>query len=200
MDILTLTHQGILFAHVIAFAIAFSAVVREDIALFSARSIDLERLAGTARTLTAALLALWATGLALLVFEVGLDPRVWASSPKPAAKLLVVAALSANGVALHALAFPMLRADGRPSSGRVVIPVILGAVSTASWLCASFIGVSRLVAPAMRFADFMLIYGVLLAGAVGSALVFVRPRVAHLLHAARQSRSSPAVRAGSLQA
>jgi hypothetical protein len=178
MDIPTLIHQAVLFTHLVAFAIAFSAVLREDIALLKARSIDLEALADTARTLTSALVALWLTGLALTAFDLGFDPRMLIVSPKPAAKLVVVTALTANGLALHALAFPMLRNPRAGNRGAVTVPVVLGAISSASWLCASFIGVSRLIAPAMHFEDFMAIYGVLLAGAISVALVFARARVA----------------------
>ena len=57
MNTLTLIHQGVLFLHLAAFAIAFSAVLREDVALFKAQRIDLVRLTETARTLTGALIA-----------------------------------------------------------------------------------------------------------------------------------------------
>lgn len=198
MDILTWIHQGTLYMHLAAFAIAFSAVLREDVWLLKSRRIDLERLADTARLLTAALVALWLTGLGLMAFDIGLDPQALLSSGKPAAKLVVVAALTVNGIALHALAFPILR--GAPAAQRAgstvparragatvplqrgaTLPVILGAISTASWLHASFIGVSRLVASSMTFGDYMALYGMLVAGAIGCALVFVRPRVERLL-------------------
>lgn len=177
MDIITLMRQGVLFAHLVAFAIALSAVLREDAALIKARRIDLPRLAATARTLTTALAALWATGLALVAFDVGLDAQALAASPKLAAKLCVVSALTANGLALHYLAFPMLRRSPPGQRFGLTVPVVLGAVSTASWLYASFIGASRLVAPSMSFTDFMAIYGALLAGAIAVALLFVRVRL-----------------------
>ena len=183
-------HQGVLFLHLAAFAIAFSAVLREDLFLLRARAIDPYRLALTARTLTAALTVLWLTGLGLMAFDIGLDPHALLASPKASAKVVVVAALTANGIALHALAFPILR-GGAGAPDRAVdradatVPVILGAVSTASWLQASFIGVSRLVAPAMSFSDYMALYGLLVTGTVAGALVFVRPRVERLLTAAR---------------
>ena len=75
----------------------------------------------------------------------------------------------------------MLRGTRGATRSAATVPVVLGAISSASWLCASFIGVSRLIAPSMRLPDFMALYGVLLAGAIGVALVFVRPRVARLL-------------------
>lgn len=175
MEPLALIRQAALFAHAIAFAIALSAVLREDLALIVRRRIDMPRLAATARTLTIALAALWLTGVALLLLDVGLDARAVAASPKLAAKLVVVAALTANGVALHSLAFPMLAAR---DASRLMLPIVLGAISTASWLYASFIGLSRVVAPALRFGDFIAMYGALLVAAVAVALLFVRPRVA----------------------
>lgn len=181
MDTLTLIHQGVLFVHLIAFAIAFAAVLREDLALFNARRIDLDGLSATARTLTAALIVLWLSGLVLMAFDMGFDPRGLSLSPKAAAKIVVVTALTANGLALHALAFPMLLRSRVSNPGSATLPVVFGAISTASWLCASFIGASRLIAPWTSFKDFMWIYGVLLTGAIACALVFVRPRVARLL-------------------
>ncbi len=173
MDALSLIRQGVLFTHLVAFAIALSAVLHEDVALIKARRIDLQRLATAARTVTYALSVLWVTGLALLAFDVGLDPRALVASPKLAAKLVVVSALTANGLALHALAFPLLRRPGTLDRSRLIVPVALGAISTTSWLYASFIGVSRVIAPALSFTDFMALYGVLLAGAAAVAFLFV---------------------------
>ena len=182
MEPFTLIHQGVLFLHLTAFALAFSAVVREDIALLRAKRIDFGRLAVTARWLSAALVALWVTGLGLLAFDVGLDASRLLASPKPLAKVLVVSALSANGLALHVIAFPALREAGTAGrAGRTALAVMLGAISTASWLCASFIGVSRLIAESMRLRDFIALYSALLIGAITTALVFVRPRLARAL-------------------
>ena len=68
------------------------------------------------------------------------------------------------------------------------MPVVLGAISTVSWLYASFIGVSRSIAPLMSFEDFVSIYGVLLTVAIVVALVVVRPRVERLLTAKQGER------------
>jgi hypothetical protein len=181
MDAFTLLRQAVLFAHTVAFAVALSAVLREDFAFLRARCIDPRRLADTARTLVYALGVLWVTGLALMGFDVGVDGRALVASPKLAAKLTVVMALTANGFALHALAFPILRGQRMPDRFGLCIPVVLGAISTASWLYASFIGVSRWIAPVMSFTDFMALYGLLLIAAVAVAILFVRPRVERLL-------------------
>jgi hypothetical protein len=172
MNALALARQGLLFVHLVAFAIALSAVLREDLAIIKAREIDLHRLAGTARAVTRALVILWATGLALVALDTGLNVHALTASSKLAAKVFVVSALTANGLALHALAFPLL---SRPSPGRVasLVPAVLGAISTASWLFASFVGVSRVIAPSLTFSDFMALYGVSLAGAIAIAVLFV---------------------------
>jgi len=185
MDFFTLFGQGVLFVHTVAFAIALSAVLREDLALVRAGRIDLRRLVETTHTLTCALIALWATGLALVVFDVGFDARAFVASPKLAAKVFVVSALTANGLALHTLAFPILRGRGVPDSFGLSVPVVLGAISTVSWLYASFIGVSRWIAPVMSFTSFIAFYGVLLVAGITVALLFVRRRVERLLVAQR---------------
>jgi hypothetical protein len=180
MNSLALIHQGVLFVHVAAFAIAFSAVVREDIALVKAQRVDMERLSHTAKTLTGALIVLWLTGLALMGFAIDGNPDALITRPKLLAKLLVVSALTANGLALHAFALPRLgraRTQERPD---VTVPVVLGAISTASWLYASFIGVARVIAPSMSLQDFMLWYAALLVFAIAVGLVFVRPRLARV--------------------
>jgi hypothetical protein len=184
MDAYLLLHQGVLYGHVTAFAVAFSAVLREDLALLKTRGLDLARLSRTARTLTLALAALWLTGLGLLAFEFGNDlERLW-SSPKPMAKLLVVTALTCNGLALHAWAFPALRANDRAGAS---LAVALGATSSASWLYAAFMGVARIVSPALSLADFLAGYGLLVIAAVWGALVFVRPQLVRALEHGRLS-------------
>jgi hypothetical protein len=181
VDIATLLRQAVLFAHVVTFAIALSAVLRADVALMKAQRLDAGRLANTARIVTHALIGLWATGLLLVAFDVGLDLTAWKASSKLAAKLLVVSALTANGLALHALAFPLLTRPQPVARSGVLLPVVLGAISTASWLYATFLGVSRLIAPSMSFASFMALYCVALTASIAVALVFVRPRVERLL-------------------
>ena len=181
MDPLTLLHQGVLFAHLVTFAIALSTVLRADLGLLRARYLDTARLAATARRLAGALALLWLSGAALVAFDAGFDLQSWLASAKTTAKLLVVAALTANGLALHTLAFPRLRRTALRPAMRATLPLVLGAISTASWLFASFVGASRLIAPSMRLTDFLALYALVLVIAIGSALLFVRRRVERLM-------------------
>ena len=167
--------QGVLFAHLVAFAIAISTVLREDWMLISTRRIAWHRLLATARVLTISLVALWATGGALVALDVGLSFAAIGANAKLTAKLLVVLALTVNGFALHAIAFPMLRRAHR--AGRkspMTVPFLLGAVSTASWLYASFVGVARLIAPSMTVSGFMAGYVLLVISSTAVALTLSR--------------------------
>ena len=178
MDVVTLARQALLFAHVIAFAIAMAEVLRGDLKLLRERQIDLVSLARTARLVSYALLALWITGGALVWIETGFDPATILSKPKLVTKLIVVAALSANGGLLHSAAFPMLE-HGRAAPMRTtVLCSLLGAVSTVSWFYAAFLGVGRIIAPAMTLSTFLELYAVLLVGGLTVAGLVVAPIVA----------------------
>lgn len=185
MDIVTLIHQGVLYLHVVAFAIAFSAVLREDWALCRARRVDLQRLRQTANTLTITLAVLWASGLVLLACDAGPDMAGLGASPKAQAKLLVAAALTANGLALHAWAFPTLQASSARDPLDATLAVVLGATSTVSWSYAAFLGVARVIAKSMSLTGYLTGYAASLSVAITCALLFVRPHVARWLAADR---------------
>ncbi|MBC7938280.1 MAG: hypothetical protein H7Z19_00720 [Chitinophagaceae bacterium] len=179
MDSLIWARQGALFVHAMAFAIALATVWREDLALLRTRRVSTARLAACATTLTWALAVLWASGLLLIGLQVGSDLQALVANPKLVAKLLVVSALTANGMALHALAFPKLHAGagpGRMAPGEALLPVVLGAISSASWLAASFVGLSRLVAPTLQLSDYLALYAAMLVGAVLLAVAVFRPQ------------------------
>ena len=187
-------HQGLLFAHLVAFAVAVSAVLREDLRLCAGRAVFPSSLAATARIVGWALAALWASGLAMIGCEYLRDPAVFAVGPKLAAKLLVVVALTANGLALHTLVFPLLGRGSRPVRGDIGwLPLLLGAVSTTSWFYASFVGASRLVAARMTLRDFVLLYAASLVTGALVAVLVVRPRLLRETsnQRGRDRRSSP---------
>lgn len=143
MEMRVLLHQGVLFAHVIAFAVTLSAVLREDLRWLLDRRIDVARLRRTTRTVTQGLVVLWATGLALWAIAVGQSPLPWAMTAKLGAKLVVVTLLTLNGWALHAWVFPMLQTERPADLLKRRLPAVLGAFSTASWVFASLMGVAR---------------------------------------------------------
>jgi hypothetical protein len=171
----------LLFIHVMAFALALGCVLREDAKLMSARPVDAESLRSTVRLVRFALIVLWASGTALIVLDSGGALARIADSPKMLAKLTVVCVLTANGVALHALAFPALLGQTRHGSYAAAIASALGAISAASWLSATLLGIARSHVRGFEYADFMLGYAGMLTIALAFALLVVRPRVVRKL-------------------
>ncbi|MGH8665976.1 MAG: hypothetical protein ACREUX_17080 [Burkholderiales bacterium] len=171
----------LLFIHVMAFALALGCVLREDTKLLSSRPIDPESLRSAARLVRFTLIVLWASGTALLVLDTdGVLSRI-ADNPKMLAKLTVVCVLTVNGAALHWLAFPALLGETRHGGYGAAIASVLGAISAASWLSATLLGIVRAHAKGFDYADFMLGYAGMAAIALAFALLFVRPRVVRKL-------------------
>lgn len=164
--LLMLLTQAVLFVHVIAFALCVSAVLLEDWRLLASRRINAPRLARTARRLTFGLGVLWCSGLGLVALDIAASPGPWAPSAKLVAKLAVVTLLTLNGAALHQWVFPRIAGMTVRIEDQPWWAVATGAVSSASWLYAAFLGVARLVAPWLSLAGFVLLY----AAAVGTAV------------------------------
>ena len=181
----TVALQFLLFAHTLTFAFAIVAVLREDLALLRARRVDAARLHVAGRFIMRLLVLLWITGLALIALDVGFDLAAMANKPKLAAKLTVVSLLTANGLLLHWLAFPILTKPQRFPHQAATHCAALGAISSVTWLYASFVGVARLIAPAMSYTGFLALYVVGLVAGLVVAMVFVRPHVERLLAAGR---------------
>lgn len=165
-----LVHQAVLFAHVIAFAVTLSAVLREDVRCVLERRIDIAGLRATMRTVCIGLVVLWVTGLTLWAFAAAASPLAWGLTPKLAAKLVVVCLLTINGWALHIWVFPGLVAAGSAARRPGRWPMVLGAFSSASWLFAAFLGVARPVSNVLSLNGFMALYAAGLSFALVVAL------------------------------
>ena len=181
VDLTTLLRQALLFLHALAFALALGRVVREDLTLLTAARFDPARLRRVSTELAALLALLWISGLAMLALQGPLDAAALLAQPKVAAKLTTVALLTVNGALLHLVAFPLLRRPRLRPAPAATLCALLGAVSSATWLYASFLGVSRLIAPAMSYAGFMALYGLVMAAALLAALTFARPRLERMI-------------------
>ena len=182
MDMLNMAaRQLLLFAHLICFALSFAAILREDMALLTTQHIDGGRLAAAGRAITWMLGVLWVTGMGLLLLEFGWDLTALASRPKLLAKLAVVSVLTLNGALLHRLALPALAGPVHSPQRAATLCAVLGAVSSVSWLLASFVGASRLIAPWMSLGGFLVLYFAGLAVGLLIALVLVRPRIERML-------------------
>jgi hypothetical protein len=181
MEFTVLARQALLFAHVITFAIALATVIKEDVQLVRAKQLNSTSLHATAELLKWALVALWATGIPMVIMDTGIDISLLPAKPKLFAKLIVVTALTLNGVLLHRVAFPILRGQLGDPNRAATIAVTFGAVSTASWLYASFVGVARIVAPYFSLYDFVGLYVFVLAAAISFANLVFRNHLRLLL-------------------
>lgn len=184
MDPLLAVRQGLLFLHLVAFALAFAEIVRADWRLLRQPRIDFPALDATARLAGLALLALWVTGLGLVAFDTGLDVAAIAAKPKLVAKLIAVTVLTGNGVLLHHFAFPTLRAGAR-SAVHLTTIAALGAISSVSWTFAAFTGSARLIAGAMSLEAFLALYSVGLASGIAVAVIAVAPMLRRRLDSNR---------------
>jgi len=90
--------------------------------------------------------------------------------------LIVVGALTLNGILLHLVALPMVTGKPQNPNKAATIAATLGAVSATNWLYASFVAVARIVAPYFSLYDFVMLYLLALALAVSYAILVVRNR------------------------
>jgi hypothetical protein len=181
MEISVIARQALLYGHIIAFALALATILKEDVRLLRAQRIDSASLLATAKLVKWLLLALWVTGVPMVMMDIGTDVSLLLDKPKLLAKLIVVGAVTLNGILLHVVAFPMVTGKPKNPSNAVTIAAMLGAVSTTSWLYASFVAVSRIVAPYFSLYDFVILYLLVLAVAVPFATLVVRNRLKPML-------------------
>lgn len=192
--VFTFVRQGLLFLHLLLFAYAIVQVLSADFDLIRAKPLDTATLMILEKRVGIVLIGLWLTGAGLVVLEVKGDLALLIGQPKLAAKLLVVAVLTLNGLALHWLAFPRIRAPRENPRRCAVICSVLGSISTVSWLYAAFIGSARLLAPFMTLEMFIALYLAVAATGVMIALTLVRPRVERLISERRESLADRADR------
>jgi hypothetical protein len=200
MEITVILRQALLYGHIIVFALALATIIKEDARLLRARRIDPASLHATAKLVKWLLLALWVTGVPMLVMDIGTDVSLLLGNPKLLTKLIVVGALTLNGIILHLVAFPLITGKVQNPNRAATIAAMLGAVSTTSWLYASFVAVSRIVASYFSLLDFVLLYLLALALAVSFAVLVVRRRLALSLNLSDELIEIPAAQRHRLSA
>jgi hypothetical protein len=181
MEISVIARQALLYGHIIAFALALATILKEDVRLLRAQRIDSASLLATAKLVKWLLLALWVTGVPMVMMDIGTDVSLLLDKPKLLTKLVVVGTVTLNGILLHLVAFPMITGEPQNPNKAATIAATLGAVSTASWLYASFVAVSRIVAPYFSLYDFVILYLLVLAVAVPFAILVVRNRLKRII-------------------
>ncbi len=119
---------------------------------------------------------LWITGIGLIAMGPGLHAETILSNGKLLAKITVVTILTVNGILLHTYAFPQFsQATQTHIFGHADLLHDPGGISSVSWVVASLIGASRIIAPFLNYAGFMSLYALSLAIGLLVALVWVRP-------------------------
>src|SRR3954466_11792334 len=98
MEISVLTCQALLYGHIIAFALALATILKEDVRLLRAKLIDSASLLASAKLVKWLLLALWVTGVPMVMMDIGTDVSLLLGKPRLLTKLIVVGALTLNGV------------------------------------------------------------------------------------------------------
>lgn len=142
MTIETWARLLLLFGHLMLCAYALSLLVRTDLRVLR-RRVSARTLMRTHRRMALLLLGLWASGLAIIAIDYWGDFARAAGNPKLLAKLTCVLALSANALVLRYYALPRLAAPRELSGVELRVLAAAGAVSSASWLMAAFIGLAR---------------------------------------------------------
>ena len=144
----------LLSAHVAGLGLGLDTAAFLDLRLLPAlrrrplAAADVALLDAGGRAVAAGLALLWISGIGLVHLAWQQDPGVL-GNPKLHAKLAIVGILTLNGIALHALVLPLLRAGvGRPAldaldPARCAVVLGCGAVSAVSWAAAFLLGMAR---------------------------------------------------------
>src|SRR3978361_395574 len=128
MEVTIIARQALLYGHIIAFALALATILKEDMRLLRATRIDSASLRATAQLVKWLLLALWVTGAPMVMMDIGNDVSLLLGNPKLLAKLIVVGALTLNGILLHLVAFPLVTGTPRNPQRAATIAGTLGQV------------------------------------------------------------------------
>ena len=128
------------------------------------------------KSVSAGLVTLWVSGIGFSIHYAVFDPNNLAN-PKIWAKVSIVAILTANGVFIHRIVLPQIRARiGRHlfqgmSRSRMRLLLVLGTISGTSWYVPLFLGAIPLFNFALSVPAILLMYALLVLGAIFTALI-----------------------------
>jgi hypothetical protein len=175
----------IVYAHLLAACVAIGILLIQDLALAKTRGKALpapaiKDLKKSANIMFIALIALWISGLSLVLTGYLDNPTQYLMNEKLWAKFTVVSLLTLNGIALHYFSFPRVtRASGFLSVPGIeqILVVLTGVISSVSWLFACYLGIARPWNYTVDYSYIMFIYSGLLICAIivaGEALRSMR--------------------------
>lgn len=170
---MTMLKTLIVYAHLLAACVAVGILLMQDLALAKTKGKSLSAgmikdLAKSANVMFLALIALWISGLSLVLLGYLENPQQYLMNEKLWAKFTVVSILTLNGIALHYFSFPRVTSSqgllGSPSAEQIAV-VLTGAVSSVSWLFSCYLGIARPWNYTVDYGFVMSVYGLLLVGA-----------------------------------
>lgn len=185
-------HTILIIAHLLALALGFGAALIADLtvarrALFRPINDDvIETMDFLGKLVTVGLVLVWVSGV-VLVAEMALSGSPILKNPKFWAKVVIVEILTINGVAVHALVLPALRAqkgrslfEGLGTLERMTLGAI-GATSLTSWCFPIFLGTARELNMIVPMSAVLTAYFICLglAVSVGVTLALVLGRGSH---------------------
>ncbi len=173
-----LIKNALVYLHLLAMAVAVGRMLEYDFRFLRSvhRPPTPESLAELLRTKTSmafALCFLWLSGLALVYLGYTQTPQ-YLENEKLWMKFVTVAVLTVNGMLMHRFAFPHLQRGTAFLAlplRTVLVLSLFAAVSSASWLFASFLGIARWWNNTVSFEFVLSIYVALIALAGMGAMV-----------------------------
>ncbi|MET0543591.1 MAG: hypothetical protein ABWZ88_17750 [Variovorax sp.] len=176
---------GIVYVHLIACCVAIGLVLKSDVAMVkdmlkgdrASELAHMKQMKGLQSTVAIALVALWATGAAIVTLD-ALSKGGWQyfANPKLQAKILIVVLLTLNGVVLHNLVLPWLQKAGSMMNltfDKTVLATFAGTVSGVSWLYAAMLGVGRPLAWKYSLGQLLAAYPLMIAGGFISMMALI---------------------------
>lgn len=170
MTIATILRLFFLYSHLLFCCFALCYLISTDVKILK-NSINNSELKSTATNMYRLLLALWATGISLVLIDTHGDLAVFATKHKLITKILCVIMLSINAVALHHYAFPKLTSLKPLSKMDWRVIMCLGAISTSSWLFAAFLGIAKPLSDILSLQGFISLYVVVMSSSIIGALI-----------------------------
>lgn len=182
-----LSKNPLVFLHLLAMAVAVGKMLEYDARFLRLAAIPptperQSALVHTKAVMNWSLLVLWLTGLALVAWG-RYESAGYLNNPKLWIKVATVCCLTLNGWLMHRLAFPLLqRGDAfldlplRQAMGLTCF----AAISSVSWLYASFLGIARSWNHSARLSDMLTLYlALLIAAAAGGGLLIAALHARH---------------------
>lgn len=177
MELAVWARVGLLFVHLLLCAAALHLVLSTDLRVLRRRvsAGTMHRVHRVHRRLALLLAGLWLSGAAVVLHDYGADLSQVLQHPKLLTKLACVSLLTLNALVLRFYALPRISRLQPLAALETHVLAVTGAVSTASWLMAAFLGLARPLAD-WPVGQALGLYGAVLGAAVGVALL-VCPRL-----------------------